>query len=187
MPSLVSSLLIMPAFFPCAWLEVLFVGVRKFQQVFQECPPLLQVPAPLFTSLSPFSSLYVTCFQALLPCWSSMINVCLLLEWKIESHYNDSWKGKKDFSNSPREAGAERLLLKLNWRKRHHQIRLPISKAVQAKRALLPLFPARRSTTFSLLLFGNDFDRKFFDKPKAVLAAEKALHSFGKAPFFQVP
>ena len=52
MPSLVSSLLIMPAFFPCAWLEVLFVGVRKFQQVFQECPPLLQVPAPLFTSLS---------------------------------------------------------------------------------------------------------------------------------------
>ena len=50
MPSLVSSLLIMPAFFP--WLEVLFVGVRKFQQVFQECPPLLQVPAPLFTSLS---------------------------------------------------------------------------------------------------------------------------------------
>ena len=55
MPSLVSSLLIMPAFFPCAWLEVLFVGVRKFQQVFQECPPpLLQVPAPLFTSLSFF-------------------------------------------------------------------------------------------------------------------------------------
>jgi len=43
---------------------------------------------------------------------------------------------------------------------------LPISKAVQAKRAKLPTLC---STTFSLLLFGNDFDRKFFDKPKAVL------------------
>ena len=70
------------------------------------------------------------CFQMSLP-----INVCLLLEWKIEKH--DGKRGRE----------RERLSNSLQTTRQSSQIRLPIHCSITA-------------TTASL---ENDIDRKFFD------------------------
>ena len=76
------------------------------------------------------------CFQMSLP-----INVCLLLEWKIEKH------GSSSSSSSKRGTKRKRLSNSLQTTRQSSQIRLPIHCSITA-------------TTASL---ENDIDRKFFD------------------------
>ena len=116
-----------------------------------------------------------------------MINVCLLLKWKIESHYNDSKqkeRGKKIFSNSP----ASFLLSEAR--------KTPSSDSIAHIQAVLELrelswSKAEGKSFFlwlyvqQLSLFGNDFDRKFFDKLKVAAKAEKALKAYLHRPRFR--